>query len=55
MTEKDIKKFCDLTDDCLNLLKLAVSKMNLSASLYHRTIKIARTIADLDVSKEIKP
>ncbi len=55
MTNKDIKKFCELSDECLNLLKLAVSKMNLSARSYHRTIKIARTIADLEGVRDIKP
>lgn len=55
MSNRDLKKFCDLSDECLNLLKLAVSKMNLSARSYHRIIKIARTIADLEGTKEIGP
>ena len=55
MSNKDIKEFCLLSDDCLNLLRLAVSKMNLSARSYHRTIKLARTIADLEASKNINP
>lgn len=55
MSNKDIKKYCELSDDALNLLKLAVSKMQLSARSYQRTIKIARTIADLEGSKDIKP
>lgn len=53
MSSRDVKKFCELTDECLNLLRMAVSKMNLSARSYHRTIKIARTIADLGGAKEI--
>lgn len=55
MINKDIKKYCPLSEECLNLLKLAVSKMSLSARSYQRVIKIARTIADLEASKEIKP
>lgn len=55
MTNKDIKKYCDLSDDCLNLLKMAVSKMNLSARSYQRIIKLSRTIADLEKAKDIKP
>lgn len=55
MTNKDIKKYCSLTEECLSLLKLAVSKMQLSARSYQRVIKLARTIADLETSKEIKP
>jgi magnesium chelatase family protein len=55
MTNKDIRKFCELSDECLNLLKLAVSKMQLSARSYQRIIKLSRTIADLENVKEIKP
>jgi magnesium chelatase family protein len=55
MTNKDIRKFCDLSDECLALLKLAVVKMQLSARSYQRIIKLSRTIADLENAKEIKP
>ena len=54
MTNKDIKEFCTLSEECTSLLHLAVSKMNLSARSYQRTIKLARTIADLQESKVIK-
>lgn len=54
MTNREVKKFCELSDECLNLLKLAVSRMNLSARSYHRIIKIGRTIADLEGAKDIK-
>lgn len=47
MTNKDIKQFCALAEEAAALLRTAVSKMNLSARSYHRTIKVARTIADL--------
>lgn len=55
MTNKNIKEFCLLSADCISLLKLAVSKMNLSARSYHRIIKLSRTIADLAGEKNIKP
>lgn len=55
MSNKDIKEFCLLTAECLALLRQAVLKMNLSARSYHRTIKLARTIADLEASKVIAP
>ena len=54
MQNKDIKKYCLLSDDCLGLLKMAVSKMQLSARGYQRVIKLSRTIADLENSKDIK-
>jgi magnesium chelatase family protein len=39
----------------MDILKLAVTKMQLSARSYQRTIKLARTIADLEEEKQIKP
>jgi len=55
MTNKDIRKYCILSEECLTLLKLAVSKLQLSARSYQRIIKLSRTIADLENSQEIKP
>lgn len=54
MGNKDLKELCVLTKDSLDLLRLAVEKMKLSARSYHRTIKLARTIADLEEAKNIK-
>ena len=54
MSNKDIKEFCSLRDECISLLRLAVAKMNLSARSYHRIIKLSRTIADLEASENIK-
>ncbi len=48
MGNKEIKEFCVLDENCVKLLQLAVIKMNLSARSYNRTIKLARTIADLE-------
>ena len=53
MTSRDIKEYCPLSDDCLQLLKQAVVRFNLSARSYHKMIKLARTIADLDDAKSI--
>lgn len=55
MTSKLIREFCDLEDESLQLLKTAMEKLNLSARAYDRILKVARTIADLDFSKNIKP
>lgn len=48
MGNKEIKEFCELDENSVKLLQLAVVKMNLSARSYNRTIKLARTIADLE-------
>lgn len=53
MGPKEIKEFCKLDQDCLNLLRAAVSKMQLSARAYHRVLKVARTIADLEGTSDI--
>ena len=55
MSTKNVKEFCVLSPESLEILRLAVERMNLSARSYFRTIKIARTIADLEQSIRIKP
>jgi len=47
MTGQQMKEFCKLGERELELLKKAVTQLQLSARAYHRIIKIARTIADL--------
>lgn len=53
MSNSDIKQFCSITEDGLNLLKMAISSLNLSARGYHRVLKLSRTIADLANSENI--
>lgn len=43
----EIRKFCRLQDAGQSLVRVAMSRMNLSARAYHRILKLARTIADL--------
>jgi len=47
MGSKEIKKFCQVDDATMDLLRTAVTQMHLSARAYHRILKVARTIADL--------
>jgi magnesium chelatase family protein len=54
MKNRHLKEFANLNPEANLLLKQAVNKFNLSARVYFRLIKVARTIADLDKSKEIK-
>jgi len=44
----DIKKICVLDAAAEKLIKNAVNQMHLSARAYHRTLKLARTIADME-------
>ena len=53
MTNIDIKQFCTITEEGMELLKMAISSLNLSARGYHRVLKLSRTIADLAESENI--
>ena len=50
---KEIEKYCDLDNDSKNLIKIAMEKLNLSARAYDRILKVARTIADLELEENI--
>lgn len=51
----DLKNKFSISPEAENLLNLATSKLNLSARSYLKILKVSRTIADLDSSKDIKP
>lgn len=55
MASKEIRKFCKVDNQCEELLKMAMTRLGLSARAYDRILKVSRTIADLDGSTEIKP
>lgn len=55
MSEKHIKKYCALSSDCEEIIKTAFTELNLSARARSRIIKVARTIADLELSENIMP
>lgn len=49
----EIKKYCEVDINSQNLLRKYVDSGRLSARGYHRVLKVARTIADLENSKNI--
>ncbi|HHV29854.1 YifB family Mg chelatase-like AAA ATPase [Acetivibrio mesophilus] len=49
-----IKKFCKLDDNCKGILRNAFDKLGLSARAHNRILKVARTIADMQESENIK-
>lgn len=55
MGEKQIKRYCRLSKECEEILRAAFESLHLSARARSRIIKVARTIADLDLSEEILP
>jgi magnesium chelatase family protein len=53
MGVKEIEQFCQATTQASQLLRAMLQQMQLSARAYHRILKLARTIADLDDSSII--
>jgi magnesium chelatase family protein len=55
MTPVEVRKFCQagMDDAARSLLRLAMDQLSLSARAFHRTLKLARTIADLAGSEII--
>lgn len=54
MKPEQVKKICPMTDDQKEFLRQAMRQLKLSARSFHRILKISRTIADLEESREIK-
>jgi len=54
MNVKDLSAIVKLSKEVRNVLDDSALRLDLSARAYHRIIKIARTIADLEGSKEIE-
>lgn len=54
MSARDIETYITLNAKVKDLLKLSSEKLNLSPRSYHRLIKVARTIADLEGSEDIE-
>ncbi len=54
MSNKQIKKFCQLDEPAIALLDQAINNLKLSARAYMRILKVGRTIADLDSTSTIE-
>ncbi|NIR51552.1 YifB family Mg chelatase-like AAA ATPase, partial [candidate division KSB1 bacterium] len=55
MESKDIRKHCKIDQGGHDLLKMAITKLGLSARAYDRILKVSRTIADIEGSQAIRP
>ena len=55
MNNRMIEKYCPLDKECRDILERIIDRMGLSARACTRIIKLARTIADLADSAEIRP
>jgi len=55
LSSREIKKWCRIDEKGKKLLETACERLGLSARAYHRILKVARTIADLEGSETISP
>ncbi|MBU0474015.1 MAG: YifB family Mg chelatase-like AAA ATPase [Bacteroidetes bacterium] len=55
MGTNEIRQFCKLDSAGTELLKMAMTKLGLSARAYDRILKVSRTIADVEKSENILP
>lgn len=53
MSREHVDRFCILDDKCKDIIEKAYKKMHMSARGYYKTLKVARTIADIDNKQEI--
>lgn len=54
MEAGELEKYCELGREEKRLMELAYRRLDLSARTYHRILKVARTIADLEHSERIR-
>jgi len=54
MASEKIRQYCRIDDQGHRLLKTAITKLGLSARARDRILKVARTIAGIDGSEEIR-
>lgn len=55
MSERMIHQYAEPGEDGIEMLRMAMEKLNLSARAYNRILKVARTIADLEASERVLP
>ena len=54
MTEHMLHEYAEPDTESLNMLRMAMERLKLSARAYSRILKVARTIADLDGSEKVQ-
>ena len=54
MSSRQIREYCKLNNECMNILKISVNELGLSARAHDKVLRLSRTIADLDSSEDIQ-
>ena len=55
LSQSELSEYCSLSTECLSLMEKAISKLSLSARAYMRTLRVSRTIADLEGELQLLP
>ena len=55
MSNRLLEKHCPLDEECRKVMEVLIGRLGLSARAYSRILKVARTIADLEMSRDIRP
>ncbi|MCL4137977.1 UNVERIFIED_CONTAM: hypothetical protein GTU68_002024 [Idotea baltica] len=53
LNQAELREHCKLSDECREVMRKAISRLSLSARAYMRTLRVARTIADLEETEVI--
>jgi len=54
MTQEELKKYCAIKDEDKRFLISALENLKISARVYDKILKIARTIADLEGKEDLE-
>ena len=54
MTPAMITKFCSLSQEAQKMLQISFEKLGLSARAYEKVMKVSRTIADIEGTKNVE-
>jgi magnesium chelatase family protein len=54
LNNREIQAFCSLTQNAQTFINQAIEKLGLSARAYHRILRVARTIADLNNEESVE-
>ncbi len=55
MGERQLEKYCVLSPECEKIMRVSFEKLKLSARGRSRILKVARTIADMELEQDIQP